>query len=92
MIGYYSLQAKNMPYIALNEFDNEVTSFQCLDEYLREGVEYATFRCAFCEVPYVAKSIYGEREAARAPHFAIKQHSKHQGVCDGEPVAVATCV
>ena len=88
MIGYYSSQAKNMPYIALNEFDNEVTSFQCLDEYLREGVEYTSFRCAFCEVPYVAKSIYGEREAARAPHFAIKQNSKHQGDCDGEPLAV----
>ncbi|NHZ44611.1 hypothetical protein [Massilia aquatica] len=81
-----------MPYIALNECDVEVTSFQCLDEFKREGTEYQSFRCAFCEVPYIAKAIYNETSVAKAPHFAVARGRSHIGDCNGEVLLVVAPV
>lgn len=74
-----------MPFIALNEFDEEVTAFQCRDEYLRNGTEYTQFRCAFCEVKYFARAIYVSATSGKAPHF-YQPDGKHEDGCNGEPI------
>jgi hypothetical protein len=81
-----------MPYIALNEYDQEVTSFQCLDEFRREGTEYQRFRCPFCEVDYIAKGIYNGSKIGKAPHFSLGKGGKHVGNCDGDVLMVAPAV
>lgn len=78
-----------MPYIALNEFDDEVTAFQCRDEYVRSGVEYRNFRCAFCEVRYFSKSIYhSDPYRGTAPHFSLYKGEAHIPPCDGTPLVI----
>lgn len=77
-----------MPYLALNEFGDEVTAFQCRDEYIRDGIEYTEFSCPFCGVKYHASGIYKDGKIGKAPHFSLYARKPHIGVCDGEPLEV----
>ncbi len=73
-----------MPYLALNEFDEEITSFQCRDEYVRSETVYAAFRCPYCDVAYYSKNVYKDGVVGKAPHFSLYPGSTHSGNCDGE--------
>jgi hypothetical protein len=74
-----------MPYIALNENDEEVTASYCRDEYLGNETVFEKFRCAFCEVRYFPRNIYVDAEIGKAPHFYVRG-ARHTGGCNGEPI------
>lgn len=74
-----------MPYIAMNEENQEVTASYCRDEYLRNDTEFQHFRCAFCEVRYHARNVYKDGKVGKAPHFYVRGET-HRGDCDGTPI------
>ncbi len=74
-----------MAFLALNELDEEISSFQCRDEYIRNDTVYEAFRCPYCEMPYYSKNIYKDGVVGKAPHFSLYPKTRHVGNCDGEP-------
>lgn len=75
-----------MAFLALTELDEEISSFQCRDEYIRNATVYQSFRCPYCETPYHGKNIYKDGNVGKAPHFSLYKLTRHIGNCDGEPV------
>lgn len=66
--------------IAESECGCEGEAWQFRDEYLRTGVTYSSFRCAYCHVKVHARAIYGDA-FKRAPHFYVKNPDEHKNEC-----------
>ncbi len=79
-----------MPFIAFNEFNQEVTASQCHDEYISNGTIFEKFRCAFCEARYHSRNIYKDALLGKAPHFYLAKGVRHIGLCDGEPIVAVS--
>jgi hypothetical protein len=79
-----------MPFIAFNEFNQEVTAWQCHDEYVSNGTIFEKFRCAFCEARYHSRNIYKDALIGKAPHFYLAKGVRHIGLCNGEPIVTGS--
>lgn len=55
------------------------------DMFIRDGIQYGTFKCPFCEIGLCAKAIYIDGVQGKSPHFAVFPRQHHLFDCDGMP-------